>query len=163
MGKPQKGRATLKCPSATWKTEDKKWMKNGNTSKTDMLSIFQSFLISFLAPFFLSFFWKMKSKMRTVNTHNRDAHSNVFRLFFNCFSLHFSAVFTANSKIFAVKTDKKQLLWTSTPWDSGKTEEKTVFQVMWHVGSGISMFVLHPPMCPSSELLAAEILPLFTS
>ena len=44
-----------------------------------------------------------------------------------------------------------------------KTEEKTVFQVMWHVGSGISMFVLCPLMCLSSELLAADILPLFTS
>jgi len=40
--------------------------------------------------------------------HIRDAHSNIFLLFFNCFSLRFSAVFTANSKIFAVKTDKKQ-------------------------------------------------------
>jgi len=28
--------------------------------------------------------------------------------FFDCFSVRFSAVFTANSKIFAVKTDEKQ-------------------------------------------------------
>jgi len=39
---------------------------------------------------------------------NRDAHSNIFRLFFDCFSVRFSTVFTANSKIFAVKTDEKQ-------------------------------------------------------
>jgi len=37
----------------------------------------------------------------------RDAHSNVFWLFFDCFSLRFSAVFTAHSKVFTVKTDKK--------------------------------------------------------
>jgi len=33
-----------KHPSTTWKTEDDKWMKNGNTSKIDTMSIFEKWM-----------------------------------------------------------------------------------------------------------------------
>ena len=44
----------------------------------------------------------------TYKFHIRDAHGSVFQLFSSCFSVGFSAVFTTNSNIFAVKTNKKQ-------------------------------------------------------
>ena len=37
----------------TWKTEDEKWMKNGNVSKTDMMSIFEKWMFfSHFSPHF---------------------------------------------------------------------------------------------------------------
>jgi len=46
---------------------------------------------------------KNGSKMRTVNTPNRDAHGKDFRPIFDQFSLQFLFNFTANLTFFAVK------------------------------------------------------------
>jgi len=53
MGQQQKGWTTPKHSSATWKTEDEKWMKNGNVSKTDTMSIFEKWMFfSRFSPYF---------------------------------------------------------------------------------------------------------------
>jgi hypothetical protein len=62
-------------------------------------------------------------------------------VFFSCFSVCFSAIFTANSKNFAVKTDEKQL--PSTPQDSGKTAEKQVSHEFGMMASAQLCLILH--------------------
>ena len=69
-------------PFGNLKPEDEKWMENQRKIETHQKQthkpVFESFLISFLALFFISIFWKMKSKMtskmRTMNMLNLCQH-----------------------------------------------------------------------------------------
>jgi len=82
MGQQQKGWTMLKHSSATWKTEDENWMKNGNVCQKQtqcpflkngcFLVIFHLISGSIFHPIFLKNAIKNEikngSKMRTVNT-----------------------------------------------------------------------------------------------
>ena len=59
----------------TWRWKmDGKWIKIETHQKQTHKPVFGSFFTSFLALFFISIFWKMKSKMRTMNMLNLCQH-----------------------------------------------------------------------------------------